>query len=136
MGTLLTRNIIRTQVHARMTGKLLLLCNFNLHHSICTTLLYKILFTKSKNIYLFSFYSTKCPGRFDLKNARSLISVCLTDRGSSWLWQKFSVWRSILYRVFYFLPCCTFFTIKYKQGGLLKFRKKYFVQKRCTNWMM
>ena len=55
-----------------MTDKLLVLGHFNVHHSICTTLLYKKLFTKWKNMYLFSFYSTKCPARFNFQNAKSL----------------------------------------------------------------
>ena len=68
---ILTDNNMETHVHARMAGKLLILCNTDdLHHLICTTLLYIILFTKSKNIYLFSFYSTKCPPRFNFKNAK------------------------------------------------------------------
>ena len=59
---------METYVHACIAGKLLFLCNFSPHYSIFTTLLCKILFTKSKNIYLFSFYSTKCPGRFTFKS--------------------------------------------------------------------
>ena len=40
------KNNIKNHVHANMTGKLQILCNFNRYHSICTTLLYKILFTE------------------------------------------------------------------------------------------
>jgi len=42
----LSSNNMETYVHACMAGKLLILCNLGLHHSICTTLLCKILFTK------------------------------------------------------------------------------------------
>ena len=68
----LTDNNMETHFHARMPEKLQFLSYMysNLHSSICTTLLYKILFAKSKNIYLFSFYSTKCPPRINFKNAK------------------------------------------------------------------
>ena len=69
---ILTHIFTSTRGHAKMTTKLLFLCNFNVRHSICTTILYRKLFTKSKNIYLFSFYSTKCSARFNFQNAKSL----------------------------------------------------------------
>ena len=67
---ILTQLFTSTRVHDRITGKLLILCNFNVHHSICTTHFYKILFTKSKNIDSFSFYSPKCPAKFNFLNAK------------------------------------------------------------------
>ena len=87
--SILTHIFTSTCVHARMTGKLLIMCNFNVHHSICTTLLYKKLFTKSKNIYLFSFYSTKCPARFNFQNAKSLDFSVLMYQWDILQWEKY-----------------------------------------------
>ena len=65
----LTLKITSRRVRAKITGKLLILCNFDLHHSICTTLLYKILFTEFKNLFWFWFYGIKCKPTFDFLNA-------------------------------------------------------------------
>ncbi len=79
---ILTHVFTSTRVPARMTDKLLVLGHFNVHHSICTTLLYKKLFTKWKNMYLFSFYSTKCPARFNFQSAKSLDYSVLMYQGT------------------------------------------------------
>ena len=47
----LTLIITSRRVRAKITGKLLIMCNFDLHHSIRTTLLYKILFAEFKKLF-------------------------------------------------------------------------------------
>ena len=94
------------RVRAKITGKLLILCNFDLYHSICTKLLYKILFTKSNNIHWFSFYSTKCPARFNYQNAKSLDFSGLRYQGD------YIAMGKILRNVVFFLKSLGFFLKK------------------------
>ncbi len=79
----------------KLTCQLFTRCNFNVHHSICTTLLYKKLSTKWKNMYLFSFYSTKCPARFNFQNAKSLDFSVLMYQWDILQWGKF--WKIVVF---------------------------------------
>ena len=49
----LTLIITSRRGRAKITGKLLILCNFDIHHSMRTTLLYKIFFAEFKKRYWF-----------------------------------------------------------------------------------
>ena len=63
------RTFTSRRVCAKITGKLLNLCNFDLHHLISTMLLYKIIFAEFKKLLWFWFYGIKCKPAFKILNA-------------------------------------------------------------------
>ena len=145
----LTQNITSRRVCAKITGKLLILCNFDLHHSIRTTLLYKILFAEFKKLFWFWFYGIKCKPTFEFLNAHLSMftkqiplhvymfacNVRPCPAIQSYCLQTLN--RKIKFcRIWKIKPCWAFCAIEWEKINIFRFRKKYFVEKRCTNWIM
>ena len=94
-------------------------------------------------------------GNFSFKFADFLADLSeqtYSKKKSSTFWEKYNIFSIFFplqhvplvhehtemkwFRILKIKPCWTFCAIKQETINIFRFRKKFFVQKGCTNWMM